>query len=285
MPLVDVRAMLAAARRRGRAVGSFNVFNLETIEAVLAAAAVHRSPAIVAFTERLATDCDLETLALVVRHRAMAVDVPIGLHLDHSQSEAGIRRALRAGFTSVMYDGAGIPYVEKVRRTRAIAETAHAAGVALEAELGHVPRGSRHGEVLADPGLVADFVKRTGVDMVAVAIGSVHGLKTGEAHLDFGRLRAIRRETDAYLSLHGSSGIADAELRRGIRDGITKVSFFTAASWAASVAMRQTWRAGRAVPPYVTLSIAARRAFQAKIEERLVVYSRGRRQRSRSTEN
>ena len=285
MPLADVRAMLAAARRRGRAIGSFNVFNLETIEAVLAAAAVRRSPAIVAFTERLAAEFDLETLALVVRHRASGLDVPIGLHLDHGQSEAGILRALRAGFTSVMYDGAGIPYEDKVRRTRAIAEMAHTVGASVEAELGHVPRGSRHGEVLADPGLVADFVKQTGVDVVAVAIGSVHGLKAGEAHLDFGRLRAIRRETDAYLSLHGSSGIADAELRRGIREGISKISYFTAASRAASLAMREAWRAGRSVPPYTALSIAARREFQAKIEERLVVYAGRRRQRRRSTEN
>jgi fructose/tagatose bisphosphate aldolase len=118
-----------------------------------------------------------------------------------------------------------------------------------------------------------------------VAIGSVHGLRAGEAHLDFGRLRAIRRETDAYLSLHGSSGIADVELRRGIREGITKISYFTAASRAASLAMRDSWRAGRNVPPYAALSIAARRAFQAKIEERLVVYAGGRRQRKRSTQN
>ncbi len=277
MPLGDVRAMLAAARRRGLAVGSFNVFNLETIEAVLAAAATRRSPAIVAFTERLAADFDLETLALVVRHRAASLGVPIGLHLDHGQSQAGIRRALRAGFTSVMYDGSGIPYEEKVRRTHAIAEMAHAAGVAVEGELGHVPRGSRHGEILADPGQVADFVKRTGVDVVAVAIGSVHGLRAGEAHLDFARLRAIRRETDAYLSLHGSSGIADVELRRGIREGVAKISYFTAASRAASLAMRKSWRAGRIVPPYAALSIAARREFQAKIEERIMVYGGTRR--------
>ena len=285
MPLGDVRGMLAAARRRRRAVGSFNVFNLETIEAVLGAARVRRRPAIVAFTERLAEDFDLETLALVVRHRAAGLDVPIGLHLDHGQSEAGVLRALRAGFTSVMYDGAGIPYEEKVRRTRAIADMAHGFSAAVEAELGHVPRGGRQGEVLADPDLVADFVKRTGVDVVAVAIGSVHGLKAGEARLDFNRLRAIRRETDAHLSLHGSSGIADAELRRGIREGITKISYFTAASRAASLAMRATWPAGRSVPPYAVLSVAARRAFQARIEERLVVYAGGRRQRKRTTQN
>jgi len=282
VPLGDVRVMLAEARRRSRAVGSFNVFNLETIEAVLAAAVARNSPVIVAFTERLAGDFDLETLALVVRHRAAGLDVSVGLHLDHGQREAGILRALRAGFTSVMYDGAGIPYEEKVRRTRAIADMAHGFGAAVEAELGHVPRGSRQGEVLADPGLVADFVKRTGVDVVAVAIGSVHGLKAGEARLDFTRLRAIRRETDAHLSLHGSSGIADAELRRGIREGITKISYFTAASRAASLAMRQGWPAGRNIPPYAELSITARRAFQAGIEERLVVYAGGRR-RKRST--
>ena len=283
MPLGDVRAMLATAGRRGRAVGSFNVFNLETIEAVLAAAVARGSPVIVAFTERMAADFDLETLALVVHHRATALDVPVGLHLDHGQSEAGVLRALRAGFTSVMYDGAGIPYEEKVRRTRAVADMGHGFRAAVEAELGHVPRGSRQGEVLADPGLVADFVKRTGVDMVAVAIGSVHGLKAGEARLNFTRLRAIRRETDAYLSLHGSSGIADADLRRGIREGITKISYFTAASRAASLAMRATWPAGRSVPPYAVLSVAARRAFQVRIEERLMVYAGGRR-RTRSTE-
>lgn len=278
MSLHDVRTMLAAARRRHQALGSFNVFNLETVEAVLAAAVARRCPVIVAFTERMAADFDLEAVALLVRHRAALLPVPVGLHLDHSQSEAGILRALKAGFTSVMYDGAGIPYEEKVRHTRAVAEMAHAEGVCVEAELGHVARGSRKGEVLAEPSLVGDFVKRTGVDVVAVAIGSVHGLKAGEAHLDFSRLRGIRRETDAHLSLHGSSGIAGAELRRGIREGITKVSYFTAASGAASLAIRQTWRNGRLIPPYAVLSIAARRAFQAQVEERLAVYA-GRRVR------
>ncbi len=278
MSLHDVRTMLAAARRRHQALGSFNVFNLETVEAVLGAAVARRCPVIVAFTERMASDFDLEAVALLVRHRAAALPVPVGLHLDHSQSEAGILRALKAGFTSVMYDGAGIPYEEKVRRTRAVAEMAHAEGVCVEAELGHVARGSRKGEVLAEPSLVGDFVKRTGVDVVAVAIGSVHGLRAGEAHLDFSRLQAVRRETDAHLSLHGSSGIAGAELRRGIRDGITKVSYFTAASGAASLAIRQTWRNGRLIPPYAVLSIAARRAFQAQVEERLAVYA-GRRVR------
>ncbi|MBI3084290.1 MAG: class II fructose-bisphosphate aldolase [candidate division NC10 bacterium] len=278
MSLHDVRTMLAAARRRHQALGSFNVFNLETVEAVLAAAVARRCPVIVAFTERMASDFDLEAVALLVRHRAALLPVPVGLHLDHSQSEAGILRALTAGFTSVMYDGAGIPYEEKVRRTRAVAEMAHAEGVCVEAELGHVARGSRKGEVLAEPSLVGDFVKRTGVDVVAGAIGSVHGLKAGEAHLDFSRLRGIRRETDAHLSLHGSSGIAGAELRRGIREGITKVSYFTAASGAASLAIRQTWRNGRLIPPYAVLSIAARRAFQAQVEERLAVYA-GRRVR------
>jgi fructose-bisphosphate aldolase class II len=256
------------------------VFNLETIEAVLAAAAARRCPVIVAFTERLAADFDMETIALVVRQRAAGLPVPLGLHLDHGQSEGGILRALRAGFTSVMYDGSAIPYEEKVRRTRAIVRMAHAVGVAVEAELGHVPRGSRRDEVLADAALVAEFVRRTGVDVVAVAIGSIHGLRAGEAHLDFARLRAIRGETAAYLSLHGSSGIADAELRRAIREGITKVSYFTAASRAASLAMRGSWRAGRAAPPYATLSIAARRAFQAEVEGRLGVYAGSRRQRS-----
>jgi len=273
VPLVDVRAMLAAARRRRQALGSFNVFNLETVEAVLAAAVARRCPVIVAFTERMAADFDLEAVALLVRHRAAALPISVGLHLDHSQNEAGILRAIRAGFTSVMYDGADIPYEEKVRRTRAIAEMAHAEGLCVEAELGHVARGSRKGEVLAEPSLVGDFVERTGVDVVAVAIGSVHGLKAGEAHLDFGRLRAIRRETDAHLSLHGSSGIADAELRRGIREGITKISYFTAASRGASLAMRQTWGSGRDVPPYAVLSTAARRAFQVRVEERLAVYA------------
>ncbi len=273
MPLADVRAMLAAARRRRRALGSFNVFNLETSEAVLAAATSHRTPVIVAFTERMAADFDLETLAVLVRHRAALLPIPIGLHLDHSQSEAGVLRALRAGFTSVMYDGAGIAYEEKVRRTSAIAEMAHAVGVCVEAELGHVARVDRREEVLADSSLVADFVRRSGVDVVAVALGSVHGLKAGEAHLDFGRLRAIRAETNAYLSLHGSSGIADAELRRAIRAGIVKVSYFTAASRAASLAVRQAWPCGRDVPPYATLSIAARKAFRARVEERLIAYA------------
>lgn len=275
MPLADLRSLLERARRRRVALGAFNVFNLETIDAVLAAAIAARLPVVVSVSERMAADFDLETLAMIVRSRAARLPIAVGLHLDHGQSEAGILKALRAGFTSVMYDGHGIPYEEKVGRTRAVVGMARPLGVTVEAELGHVTRGTRGTAAdLTDPELAGDFVARTGVDVLAVAIGSTHALKARTARLDLARLRAIRRQTQAFLSLHGGSGVPDAEIRRAIREGITKISYFTRASRAASEAARAVWRASRDTPPYANLAKAARAAFQAEVADRLAVFSR-----------
>jgi fructose-bisphosphate aldolase class II len=274
MPLADVGHLLAQARRRKVALGAFNVFNLETIDAVLAAATAARLPVLVSVTEKVTADFDRETLAMIVRARAASLPIPIGLHLDHSQSEAGILKAIRAGFTSVMYDGQGIPHAEKIRRTRAIVDMAHAVGVLVEAELDHIPRRGDPAEAgLTDPRLAGEFVERTGVDLLAVAIGSVHALTERTARLDLARLRAIRRQTGAYLTLHGGSGVPDAEIRRAIREGITKISVFTRASRAASEAIRDLWRGSRETPRYADLARAARAAFQAEVADRLAVFS------------
>jgi fructose-bisphosphate aldolase class II len=143
-----------------------------------------------------------------------------------------IARALRAGFTSVMFDGYGLEYDEKVAQTKLVVRLAHAVGVPVETELGHVGRESlvdESGEAgeLADPAIVQDFVQRTGVDLLAVAVGSTHGMAAPEAGLDLNRLRQIVQAVDCYLSLHGGSGISVSHLRSAIDLGVSKVSVFT----------------------------------------------------------
>lgn len=229
MGLLTVACLLEKAQRDGYAVGSFNVFNLETLIGVVRAAEEAQSPVIAAISPRHFTHVRFETFVPLAREIAQETSIPMALHLDHAQDIDTIVRAIRCGFTSVMYDGLGLGYGDKVQQTRLVSGIAHAVGVTVEAELGHVGRaGIQHAEELTDPEAAPDFVRRTQVDSLAVAIGSTHGMKTTGAELDLKRLVAIKRGVGGtFLTLHGGSGLSDEEFRRGIENGICKISVFT----------------------------------------------------------
>jgi fructose-bisphosphate aldolase class II len=224
--------MLAEAKSNGYAVGSFNVFNMESLLGIIDAAVRKQSPVIVAIAESHMEYLDLESFMPMALELARRAPVPVGLHLDHARSLEVISRALRAGFSSVMYDGYQLPYETKVEDTKLIVRLAHAVGVTVETELGHVgriggPEGILESGELADPRVAGDFVQRTGVDVLAVAVGSTHSMDSPEAGLDLDRLKLIADSCDCYLSLHGGSGISVPHLRSAVDLGVAKVSVFT----------------------------------------------------------
>ncbi len=232
MTLYDnLKPLLVDARSNGYAVGSFNVFNMESLLGIIDAAVQKQSPVIVAITESHMEYLDLESFMPMARELARRAPVPVGLHLDHARSLEVISRALRAGFSSVMYDGYQLPYETKVEDTKLVVRLAHAVGVTVETELGHVGRIGTEGMLesgeLADPEVAGDFVQRTGVDVLAVAVGSTHSMDSPEAGLDLDRLKLIADSCDCYLSLHGGSGISVPHLRSAVKLGVAKVSVFT----------------------------------------------------------
>lgn len=230
------------------AVGAFNANTLEQMQAIVAAAELERAPVIIQISHnamkyvgagnRLA---GLRLVAEMGRVVAGLVDAPVVLHLDHG-GELDLLQALAMGFTSVMFDGSHLPFEENMRTTRRLCEIAHESGAAFEAELGEVPRagvpGEEEGE-LTDPAQVAEFASRTGVDALAVAIGSVHALKHKAVALDFERLDAIHAAVDVPLVLHGSSGVLDESVSEGIRRGLCKVNVATQLNGVFTGAVRE----------------------------------------------
>lgn len=253
MSLVNLAPLLADARRHGYAIGAFSCLNLETAAGIVAAAEAMRAPAVIAFTARHAEWMDLPALAASVRTLAARATVPLALHLDHAQEMPMVEAAMEAGFTSVMFEGSGLPLEEKVRLTRELVRCAHARGITVEAELDHIPQAEALGggggpaaEGLTDPAQAVAFARDTGIDVLAVAIGNVHHQATGEAALDLDRLRAIAAASPCALSLHGGSGVGDALLRAAIAAGIVKVSYFTRLARSAMEAIRQALASGQA---------------------------------------
>ncbi|SFD74977.1 fructose-bisphosphate aldolase [Phytobacter palmae] len=240
MALISLAQGLAHAREHQYALGAFNVLDSHFLRALFAAAKQERSPFIINIAEVHFKYVSLESLVEAVKYEAAHHDIPVVLNLDHGLHFESVVRALRLGFTSVMFDGSTLEYEENIRQTQEVVKMCHAVGVSVEAELGAVggdEGGALYGHAdeawFTDPAKARDFVDRTGIDTLAVAIGNAHGKYRGEPKLDFARLEAIRQQTGLPLVLHGGSGISDADFRRAIGLGIHKINFYTGMSQAA----------------------------------------------------
>jgi fructose-bisphosphate aldolase, class II len=279
MALVNPLPWLQRGQREGFAVGAFNANSLEQIQAIVIAAQQVVAPAIIQISRRALlyfgggdTLLGVRYVVSLGRVAASSVDVPIGLHLDHG-AEPEARLALELGFTSIMFDGGELPFAENIAITRRLAEASHAAGASIEAELGEVPRldaaGLAEEGVLTDPGNAAEFVAATGIDSLAVAIGSVHAGRRKDTELDLERLAAIRAAVDIPLVLHGSSGVTDRCVADGIRLGLCKVNVATQLNQAFTAAIREVLAAsGTEIDPRRYLG-PAREAMAAGVAERL----------------
>ncbi|MEW1682500.1 class II fructose-bisphosphate aldolase [Streptomyces sp. NPDC093594] len=230
MPLSPTDDIVGPASRAGVGVGAFNVVQLEHAEAIVSGAEAAGRPVILQISENTAryhgalAPVGLATLAV-----ARAALIPVAVHLDHAESVDLVHEAVRLGFSSVMFDASRLPYGENLRTTREITEYCHARGVWVEAELGEVggKDGAHAPGARTDPVEARDFVAATGVDALAVAVGSSHAMTTRDAVLDFALIAALRDTVGVPLVLHGSSGVADAELARAVEAGMTKVNVST----------------------------------------------------------
>ncbi len=247
MTLTTSIPWLKRAQAEKFAVGAFNANTLEQIQAIVMAAQAEQAPVIIQISGNAARHIGagsrlvgLRVVAEMGRAIAETVSVPVVLHLDHG-TQTEVLQVLALGFTSVMFDGSDLLFEENIARTRELCSAAHEVGACFEAELGEVPRagvpGLEEGE-LTDPSQVAEFAERTGVDALAVAIGSVHALRRKEVALDFARLDAIHAAVSTPLVLHGSSGVLDDSICEGIRRGLCKVNVATQLNGVFTQAIR-----------------------------------------------
>ncbi len=232
MPLVTTKEMLLRAQAGHYAVGAFNVENMEMVMAVVQAAEESRAPVIMQTTPSTVKYAGLNYYLAMAKAAAERATVPVAMHLDHGDSFELAMQALRTGYTSIMIDGSHDSFEDNIALTRRVTDACAPSGVPVEAELGKV--GGKEddleggdGNPFTDPQQAKEFVERTGVDSLAVAIGTAHGLYKGVPKLDFDRLSAIRELVSIPLVLHGASGVPDEAVRESIRRGICKVNFAT----------------------------------------------------------
>jgi len=242
--IVNLSTVLADARKQGYAVGSFNCYNYETFRGAIEAGSELGYPTIVAFGENYLPNMDLAEVAALVRAMACKARVPVVLHLDHCKSVDHIVQAIRAGFSSVMFDGSALPFEENIRQTAAVVKMAHAVGVSVEAELGALAGGEFSNEEAAEeiytnPEEAKKFIDETGVDALAVSIGTVHGMYKGTPKVDVEVLKKIAAKTALPLVLHGGSGTPEDIVRECIRNGIAKINVNTEISVYAVENLRQ----------------------------------------------
>ncbi|MEK0312717.1 class II fructose-bisphosphate aldolase [Cohnella sp. 56] len=247
MPLTSTTAMLRHARKHGYAVAAFNVHTLEMMQAVVDAAIESDAPLIIQTTVGTVQHLGADYIAAAAGVAASRTRLPIGLHLDHCTDYNVIVRCIRAGYTSVMIDASMHPYEDNVARTASVISVAAAVGVNVEAELGKV--GGVEDDIvvetrdalLADPEECVAFVARTGVDTLAPAIGTAHGIYKGDPDIDFDRIARIAGSVDVPLVLHGGSGIPADQVRRAVGLGMAKMNIATELRIAFSEAIRRVF--------------------------------------------
>ncbi|UCG45302.1 MAG: ketose-bisphosphate aldolase [Candidatus Bathyarchaeota archaeon] len=224
--LVTNDQLLSTATNQGYAVGAFNIHNLETLSAIVAASTKEHSPVIVAVTPSTIDYAGLQYLANIVKIAADSVQTPMALHLDHGKDLTMISRCIDAGFTSVMIDGSHLEPEKNIALTKQAVNLAHSRGVSVEGEIGRLAgveeaTVEEKEAILTEPEAAGEFVSRTGVDALAVALGTSHGAYKfkGKPRLDFERLKAIRREVKVHLVLHGASGVPSWVVEKAVTYG------------------------------------------------------------------
>lgn len=231
MAYVTTEKMLLDAKKGGYAVGAFNIENMEMVKAVIAAAEELHAPVILQTTPSTVKYGTLETYAAIVKAEAKKASVPVALHLDHGNSFELAVRAIKAGYSSVMMDGSQESFEDNARISRKVADVGRACGIPVEAELGKV--GGKEDSLEAeadtntDPAEAKEFAERTGINSLAIAIGTAHGFYAGKPVLDKKRISEISSIMEIPLVLHGASGLTDEDVRECVHRGMCKVNFAT----------------------------------------------------------
>lgn len=281
MALVDLNTVLIPAYKEQRGVGAFNVISGDFLEAIITAAEVKGSPVILNTAEVHMQYLDIDLIAVAVKKAAERAKIDVVWNLDHGMSFEFIAKAIKLGFTSVMFDGSHLSYEENIRQTKEIVKMAHAAGVSVEAELGAVG-GSEEGDLVteANKALYTNvdqakvFVEQTGIDALAVAIGNSHGKYKGDPILDFERLKDIKDATGIPLVLHGGSGISTDGFHKAIDRGISKINFFTGMSQTAMEVLKiELNKESIGYNDFPAMMLQMKKEVQKRVEGQIDIFS------------
>lgn len=237
MAFVTTKEMLKEAQKGRYGIGAFNANNMEIIQAIIETAEEEKAPVILQASQGAIKYAGLDMIVAMVKAVAEKANIPVALHLDHGTDYYQNIKCLRAGFTSLMYDGSKLPFDENVEITKKVVEMAHACDIPVEAELGQIGKMGdsdepgvaleRVKESMAVPEEAKKFVELTEIDFLAAAVGTIHGCRTPFAKLDIPRIERIRELTGVPLVLHGASGANDEEVKKGIAAGICKINIDT----------------------------------------------------------
>ena len=275
MPYVTSQKMLLDAQKGGYAIGAFNAENMEMVMAIIAAAEEMKTPVMIQTTPSTVKYAGLDLYRANVYAAAAKAKVDVCLHLDHGSSFDLAVQAIQAGYSSVMIDGSHSPLEGNIAVTRSVVNVAHPCGIPVEAELGKV--GGKEDDLEADgcgytdPADAVRFVAEAGIDSLAVAIGTAHGVYVGTPVLDVDRLRAIRRVVEIPLVLHGASGLSDDAVRETIAAGICKVNFATELRVAYTAAVRENLASDEKIYDPKKYGTAARAAVVEAVKQRILV--------------
>lgn len=251
MPLVHIKNLLKGANRGKYALGAFNTQNLEITLGIFLAAEENCAPLVIQVSEATIDYAGLETIAEIVKTVAknLKLHTPVALHLDHGKRFSSIVGCIKAGFSSIMMDASHLPFDENVAATKKAAQYAHKHGAFCQGELGRlkgiedVVKVSEHEAFMTHPDEAAEFVRKTGVDTLAVSIGNVHGImkiREGVPKLDLARLEEIGKKVRVPLVLHGASGIPEGEIKKAIKLGIRIINIDTEVRLAFTEAVKKT---------------------------------------------
>ena len=269
--LVNLNTVLKKAQAEHYAVGLFNTIDTDMLEAAIAAAEEMRSPIIIGTAEVLLPYGELKLIAPSVIAAARRASVPVVVHYDHGLTFDRCIEALQLGFSSIMFDGSAGAADENMQNTRELVKIAHAMGASVEGEIGHVGDASAtdSADQYTTPDEARRFIAETGVDALAVAIGTAHGAYKTKPKLDILRLQQIRSAVDTPLVLHGGSGLSDDDFRNTIREGIAKVNIFTDLCLAGSAAMQDGLARGLS---YLDLRTAKVDAIRAAVRQKIALF-------------
>lgn len=271
--LANLNDVLPRAQKEHYAVGLFNSIDTDMLEAVISAAEELESPIVIGTAEVLLPYGELKLLAPSVIAAAERAKVPVVVHYDHGLTFERCMEALKLGFTSVMYDGSAGEYSQNLADTAEVVRIAHAMGASVEGEIGHVGQADSNDGAMTDmyttPEEAVEFVKATGVDALAVAIGTAHGVYKTKPRLDIGRLHQIRAALDTPLVLHGGSGLTDEDFRDTINAGISKVNIFTDLCVAGANAMKYGSLAGKS---YLDIRTDRVDAIRQVVREKILLF-------------
>ena len=288
--LVTLKELLDQAKEEKKAVGAFKGTTLEAIRGIIQAAEELDTPVILQHAQSHDDIIDLEEIGPIMLYYAERAKVPVALHLDHGSSFERCVQALRLGFTSVMYDASAKSLEENVEETKEIVKIAHAVGASVEAELGHIFTSEVvHGEggesdskddyenlddIYTDPQVAKEFVEKTGVDCLAVAFGTTHGVYLTEPKLDLPRVAKIREAANVPLVMHGGSGVSDEDYKVAIENGICKVNYYTYMNTAGGKASKDYWADEERPLFYDSMSLAATEAIKEDVKKAIKVFQK-----------